>query len=246
MRILISIALFLAVLVAPHFAGQSLYDAYFRFWNVKSSGTVGDAGALASVNDKSDAVWSFAFRVDTGHTISEIVYSKFNISSPIDSNNTFQGIPFTTANQTRSRLKLQDLSINFRNLIFEDEYISMRWDYGMKFLDFQNTQFDTIGNRLISDAEGYLPYVGIEGEWFIRNFLSLRGHVRYSDFNLAGEDMRWKDFELGLVYTPYDVVNFEVGWKNYSLDVEDVGPAGTRTQFSQNMKGLYSQLNWLF
>jgi|SaaInl4_135m_RNA_FD_contig_81_408419_length_4269_multi_4_in_0_out_0_4 hypothetical protein len=224
-------------------ADDILLDAAFRCWNAETDGVVGDIGALSSVTDDSDPGYTLVFRVDFGRTISELAYTKFQISSPFQIGNTFRG--FTPAQSAKTKLDLETFELNFRNLIYEDEYVSLRWAYGLTVLDLQNTVHDSLANRANMNVSGYIPMLGLEGEWYWKRDLSLRSHVRFGDLNIGSDDVRIKDIELGLVYMPYDAFNVELGYKNYSLDVSDTS-AGITTILEQNLKGPYTQINWLF
>ncbi len=234
----------LSILLAPSvFSADILMDSALKYWNVKTKGVVGDSGSESSVTDNSDEVFSLTFRMDFGRTISELVFSKFNISSPFSIGSSFRG--FAPVGQARSRLELKTFDFNFRNLILEDEYISLRWMYGLSVLDIKNTVHDINGNHASMNVDGAVPVLGLEGEWFwLKNF-SIRSHYRYGDFNVMSDEIRIKDFELGLIYMPYDAFNFELGFRNYSLDVTEKA-ANRITRVSEDIKGPYSQFNWLF
>jgi hypothetical protein len=234
----------LLIFVNPHlFSADVLMDSALRYWNVRTNGVAGDWGSESSISDSSDEVFSLTFRMDFGRSIAELVYSKFNISAPFTIGKSFRG--FAPAGQARSRFELQTLDFNFRNLIMEDEYISLRWIYGLSLLDIENTVHDVTGNRASMNTDGVVPVLGLEGEWFwLKNF-SIRSHYRYGDFNVMSDEIRLKDFEIGMIYMPYDAFNFEVGFRNYSLDVIEKA-ANRMTRVGLDIKGPYSQFNWLF
>lgn len=223
-------------------ASDILMDAAFRYWSAEASGVVGDLGSESTQKDDSDAGYSLVFRLDFGRTISELSYTKFELSSPFEPGKTFR--EYTPVQQAKSTLDFQTFDLNFRNLIHEDEYISLRWSYGLTVLDLTNKVHDSVVDRHLN-ITGYVPTVGVEGEWFWRRDLSIRSHLRFGDLNIGSDDVRIKDLEMGLVYMPYDAFNLELGYKNYSLDVGKTSN-GTTTILEQNLKGPYTQVNWLF
>jgi len=236
--------LFLLISLSTYLSADDiLLDAAFRCWSAEASGEVGDLGSESTVDDDSDPGYSLIFRVDFGRTISELSYTKFQISSPFQLGNTFRG--FAPIQQAKTKLDLETFDLNFRNLIYEDEYISLRWSYGLSVLDLRNTVHDIFGNRAHMNVSGYIPVLGLEGEWYWSRDLSIRSHARFGDLNIGSDDVRIKDLELGLIYMPYDSFNVELGYKNYSLDVSDTSN-GITTILEENLKGPYTQVNWLF
>lgn len=226
-------------------AYESLMDASLRWWNVQSRGSAGDQGSGTSIRDKSDVGLGLAFRIDFGRTITEMVYSRFNVSSPILNNNQLMNTPFTTGDQARFRMDLDTYDFHARNLIHENEYVSLRWSYGLTFLDLKASQFDVMGTSAVIDSAGAVPMLGMEAEWFIRSDLSFRSHYRFGDRNLSSDDIRLKDFEMAMVWAPWYSANFELGYRNLSVDLEKKF-ANHRSFVRQDYRGLYSQLNWQF
>lgn len=235
----------LCITSCPLSAYEPLMDASVRWWNVQSKGSMGDKGLGASINDKSDVGLGLYFRIDFGRTITEMVYSRFNISSPILNNNQLMNTPFQTTNQARFRMDLDTYDFHARNLIHENEYVSLRWSYGLTILDLKATQFDVFGSNAVVDSAGAVPMLGMEAEWFIRSDISLRSHYRFGDRNLGSDDMRLKDFEMALIWAPWYSANLELGYRNFSVDFEKTF-SNHRSFLKQDYRGLYSQLNWQF
>ena len=193
MRLLFIILFF----VASHLqANDILMDAAFRYWSAEASGVVGDLGAESTQKDESDAGYSLVFRLDFGRTISELSYTKFELSSPFELGKTFRD--YTPVQAAKTKLDMQTIDLKFRNLIHEDEYVSMRWSYGLSVLDLTNTVHDSLVERKLN-IKGYVPTIGIEGEWFWSRDLSVRSHLRFGDLNIGSDDVRIKDLELGLI-----------------------------------------------
>ena len=226
-------------------AYEALFDASLRWWNPQTKGGLGDQNLAASVHDKSDTGLGLAFRIDFGRTITELVYSRFNISSPTLNNNHLMMTPFLTTNQSRFRVEMDTYDIHARNLIHENEYVSLRWSYGITVLEADISQFDVLGSQATMDTAGVVPMLGIEAEWFITNDVSFRSHYRFGDRNIGSDDMRLKDFELALIWAPWYAANLELGYRNLSVDL--VKDFSTHQSFlKQDFRGLYSQLNWQF
>ena len=226
-------------------AYEALFDASLRWWNPQTKGAVGDYNRGASVHDKSDTGLGLSFRMDFGRTITEMVYSRFNISSSILNNNELMATPFLTANQSRFRVEMDTYDFHARNLIHENEYVSLRWSYGITYLDADVSQFDVLGSNARMETAGVVPMLGIEAEWFITNDLSFRSHYRFGDRNIGSDDMRLKDFEMALIWAPWYAANLELGYRNLSVDLTKKFPAH-QSFLKQDYRGLYSQLNWQF
>ncbi len=226
-------------------AYEALFDASLRWWNPQTKGGVGDINRGASVHDKSDTGLGLSFRMDFGRTITELVYSRFNISSPILNNNHLMMTPFLTSNQARFRVKMDTYDIHARNLIHENEYVSLRWSYGITYLDADVSQFDVMGSNARMDTAGVVPMLGMEAEWFITNDISFRSHYRFGDRNIGSDDMRLKDFEMALIWAPWYAANLELGYRNLSVDLIKDFPTH-KSYLKQDYRGLYSQLNWQF
>ena len=220
-------------------------DASLRWWNPQTRGTVGDIGQGASVHDKSDTGHALAFRIDFGRTITELVYSRFNIGSPILNNNELMSVPFMTSNQSQFIVKMDTYDLHARNLIHKNKNLSLRWSYGITYLEADVSQSDVLGNSARMDSAGAVPMLGIEGEWFISNRLSFRSHYRFGDRNIGSDDMRLKDFEVALIWAPWSSANLEVGYRNLSVDLTKQFD-NHQTFLKQDYRGMYSQLNWQF
>ena len=245
MRLIATIFCTLILFTQPALAYEALFDASLRWWNPQTKGGVGDFNRSASVHDKSDTGLGLSFRIDFGRTITELVYSRFNISSPLLNNNHLVLTPFLTADQARFRVEMDTYDIHARNLIHENEYVSLRWSYGITFLDTDVSQFDVNGTNARIDSSGLVPMLGIEAEWFIRNDLSLRSHYRFGDRNIGSDDMRLKDFEMALIWAPWYAANLELGYRNFSVDLSKQFTAH-QSFLKQDYRGLYSQVNWQF
>tara|TARA_Y100000589_G_scaffold297922_1_gene306078 strand:+ start:261 stop:998 length:738 start_codon:yes stop_codon:yes gene_type:complete len=235
----------LILFAQPVLAYEALFDASLRWWNPQTKGSVGDSNQAASVYDKSDTGLGLSFRIDFGRTITELVYSRFNISSPILNNNEFISTTFTTSNQARFRVEMDTYDLHARNLVHENEYVSLRWSYGITFLEADVSQFDVLGSKARMDSGGAVPMLGIEAEWFIRNDLSFRSHYRFGDRNIGSDDMRLKDFEMALIWAPWYAANLELGYRNLSVDLNKQF-TNHQSFLKQDYRGLYSQLNWQF
>ncbi|MCO4780751.1 MAG: hypothetical protein KC646_00400 [Candidatus Cloacimonetes bacterium] len=227
-----------------------MVDGYFRYWNVSDRGTIGDTGNTANFNGDSDNAYSIGVKLDFGQSITDLMYTKFDTMSDLLSTQTvaLNGTSYV-ANQRTNLFKASQLDFHLKHLIFDNEATSFRWIGGLTYIDFKDqTRIKVaMGNGSDMNSTGILPVVGLEAEWFIRSNLSLRSHVKFSDFNLGSDDMRLKDFEIGMVYSPMDILDLEFGYKKYSLDVFSTqNGSGIMRKSSHDLSGLYSQLNWLF
>ncbi|MCJ8345896.1 hypothetical protein MJH12_10170 [bacterium] len=235
---------------APFGLNNVMVDGYFRYWNVSDRGSIGDTGAMGAFNGEGSSAYSMGVKLDFGQSITDLVFTKFDTMSDLMGTQTVSLNGTTYQANTRTNLfKATKLDFHLKHLIFDNEAISFRWIGGLSYIDFkdQTRVKATMGNGSDVNSTGILPVVGLEGEWFIRSNLSLRSHVKFSEFNLGSDDMRMKDFEFGLVYSPMDILDLEFGYKKYSLDVFSTQSAsGVMRKASHDLSGLYSQINWLF
>tara|TARA_Y100000589_G_scaffold78412_1_gene72108 strand:- start:1928 stop:2659 length:732 start_codon:yes stop_codon:yes gene_type:complete len=220
-------------------------ESSMRWWNPQTRGTVGDANQGASVYDKSDTGLGLAFRVDFGRTITELVYSRFNIGSPILNNNQLMSTPFRTSNQSEFIIKMDTYDLHARNLIHKNKNISLRWSYGITYLEADISQSDILGSSAKVESSGVVPMLGIEAEWYIRNSLRMRSHYRFGDRNIGSDDMRLKDFEVALIWAPWSATSLELGYRNLSVDLNKQF-TGHQSFLKQDYRGLYSQVNLQF
>ncbi|PCJ19560.1 MAG: hypothetical protein COB02_07385 [Candidatus Cloacimonadota bacterium] len=227
-----------------------MVDGYFRYWNVSDKGSIGDKGSMAHFDGGSSNAYSIGARFDFGQSITDLMYTKFDTMSDLLSNQTvsLNGTPYA-ANTRTNLFKASQLDFHLKHLIFDNEAISFRWIAGLTYIDFKDqTRIKTfMGNGSDMNSTGVLPVIGLETEWFIRTNLSLKSHVKFSEFNLGSDDMRMKDFEFALVYSPMDILDLEFGYKRYSLDVFSAqNNTGIMRKSSHDLSGLFSQINWLF
>jgi hypothetical protein len=233
--------LILLVFTSHNWSTSNFSEVFARYWYATVDGKIGDPGSEARVDDSGSA-FSLGTRMDFGHSISELIYTRFSIDSPLLDTGNFLGAAFPRANTTYE-FDGHEISFRFKRFLHDTKDLSVKWIYGLNYLKLKNKLVNsTAGIYGTVEPEGYIPIVGLEGEWYITNKFSFRSQFLYSNFNISSDEIRSKDMEFGLVYSPIQDVDVELGYRNYSLDIFTEG----NIEIQHDIKGPYAQANWFF
>jgi hypothetical protein len=239
---LFSVLLFLSIFISVSSSNPGFIDSYLRFWYTNVTGSAGDSMGNGYVDD-SDWNIGLGVKMVQGKSVTELIWSRFDTSAPLHNTGIFGGAAFPAG--TNFTLEGNSIELLMRRYIFESNQGSFQLMAGFNYMDLDYSLIDgtySVKPRSIASI-GYLPFIGMAGDWYINRVLSMRGSLKYSEINLGSDEFRMKDLEFGLVYSPLRDMDFEVGYRNLSLDIQ---PDNSNVTLSHDMKGPYLQMNYLY
>jgi hypothetical protein len=248
--------------------GDVLYDGYVRYWDAKYDG---QAGATRSVavgpvdleEGSSSGNMSYGVRIDTGRTLTDLIYSKFDLDSYAFAFPRGAGGAVDLANPAnfmqmnrgdRVNMNMDRVDIQIRNPLVRNRDFVLRYLAGLTWLDVNQRFYSSRPGAAPGtlqygelNREVVLPVAGLEAEFFLGYRLSLRAQYKNGFMGIgSSDDAQYSEYEAAVVYTPANSWEVELGYKALDIELTIREDHAAEHKIDTKAKGPFAQLNYLF
>lgn len=181
-----------------------------------------DLGVGDTTRFRIDGYWRFADRhkirvmyFDTDRTVSHV------LSRDI----TFQGTTYPIDARLDTRMQTTIAEVAYAYAFVRNDKWELDGTAGIHNLDFKLGLSGSLQNLAISksqsaSANGPLPVIGLEGIWRMVDTLYLDAQVQFFRISISPYDGRIEDYNLSLMWQPFEHVAFGAGYDQFVTRVD--------------------------